>query len=388
MIRILINNKKHEGSLLKYLNYWILLFFFYSFIGSAYAAESDPPVLNAISVDKTVVDVSNGPQTVTFTTDTYDASGIDWNSSNIRLRTVNMSIVWVNSNHETPNTFSITFDTNSTSGLYLIDYMHLYDNVGNPSNINSSSLLNFGLPSHIEVIGGAESDPPVLNAISVDKTVVDVSNGPQTVTFTTDTYDASGIDWNSSNIRLRTVNMSIVWVNSNHETPNTFSITFDTNSTSGLYLIDYMHLYDNVGNPSNINSSSLLNFGLPSHIEVIGENSNFDFDFDKNGTLDALTDGLLLLRYAFGLRGENLTNAAISSESTLTPQEVEANIEQAAGIADIDNNGSIDALTDGLLLLRYAFGLRGDNLIDGAISSDSTRTSAEDIEAYIESHIP
>ena len=118
------------------------------------------------------------------------------------------------------------------------------------------------------------------------------------------------------------------------------------------------------------------------------ENYNFNFDFDENGSLDALTDSLLLLRYAFGLRGENLTNAAISSESTLTPQEVEINIVQAASIADIDNNGSLDALTDALILLRYTFGLRGDNLIDGAIASDSTRTSAEDIEAYIESHIP
>jgi hypothetical protein len=111
-------------------------------------------------------------------------------------------------------------------------------------------------------------------------------------------------------------------------------------------------------------------------------------DFDKNNTLDALTDGLLLLRYAFGLRGENLTSAAIGSESVLTPEEVESDVEQAIGIADIDNNGSIDALTDGLLLLRYAFGLRGENLTNSATASDATRTSAEDIEAYIESHIP
>ena len=48
------------------------MFFFYSFIGTTHAAESDPPVLNTISVDKTVVDVSNGPQTVTFSFDAYD----------------------------------------------------------------------------------------------------------------------------------------------------------------------------------------------------------------------------------------------------------------------------------------------------------------------------
>ena len=55
---------------------------------------------------------------------------------------------------------------------------------------------------------------------------------------------------------------------------------------------------------------------------------------------------------------------------------------------DIDQNGSFGALTDALILLRYAFGLRGDNLVSDAISSDANRTSAEDIEAYIESHMP
>ena len=63
-------------------------------------------------------------------------------------------------------------------------------------------------------------------------------------------------------------------------------------------------------------------------------------------------------------------------------------MEQAASLADIDNSGTLDALTDGLIFLRYAFGLRGDNLLSGAISSDATRTLATDIEAYIESHMP
>jgi hypothetical protein len=68
--------------------------------------------------------------------------------------------------------------------------------------------------------------------------------------------------------------------------------------------------------------------------------------------------------------------------------EIEAKVAQARDIADIDSNGSLDALTDALILLRYTFGLRGDNLIDGAIAYDATRTSAADIEAYIELHMP
>ena len=57
-------------------------------------------------------------------------------------------------------------------------------------------------------------------------------------------------------------------------------------------------------------------------------------------------------------------------------------------VLDLDRNGSFDALTDALILLRYTFGLRGNSLVDGAIASDATRTSASEIEAHIQSHLP
>ena len=57
-------------------------------------------------------------------------------------------------------------------------------------------------------------------------------------------------------------------------------------------------------------------------------------------------------------------------------------------VFDLDQNGSFEALTDALLLLRYAFGLRGDNLINGAIATDANRTAAVDIEAHLKSYLP
>ena len=57
-------------------------------------------------------------------------------------------------------------------------------------------------------------------------------------------------------------------------------------------------------------------------------------------------------------------------------------------IADIDANGEVDALTDGLLLLRYLFNLRGDSLIGGAIATNATRTSHSEIEQYIQAFMP
>lgn len=55
---------------------------------------------------------------------------------------------------------------------------------------------------------------------------------------------------------------------------------------------------------------------------------------------------------------------------------------------DIDANGFYDALTDGLLVIRYMFGLREASLINGAVGSGATRSTAPAIEAYIQSLMP
>ena len=56
--------------------------------------------------------------------------------------------------------------------------------------------------------------------------------------------------------------------------------------------------------------------------------------------------------------------------------------------ADIDGSGEVDALTDGLLLLRYLFNLRDDALVAGAIASGAERSTSADVEAYIISLMP
>jgi hypothetical protein len=62
--------------------------------------------------------------------------------------------------------------------------------------------------------------------------------------------------------------------------------------------------------------------------------------------------------------------------------------KQSQKLLDIDGNDKVDALTDGLVILRYVFGLRGDVLIGGVVASDATRKTAEEIEAYLASLMP
>ena len=115
-----------------------------------------------------------------------------------------------------------------------------------------------------------------------------------------------------------------------------------------------------------------------------------DWDIDDDGRADALTDGLLFLRYAFELRGDALISGLISSNSEYTTA---TDIERELGLVydasgDIDGDGNVDALTDGLLLLRYLFGLSGETLTVGVVANGATRTSSSDLEGFIGNLMP
>jgi hypothetical protein len=113
-------------------------------------------------------------------------------------------------------------------------------------------------------------------------------------------------------------------------------------------------------------------------------------DIDGNGVADALTDGILILRYLFGFRGITLIDGAVAPDCTqCTAPEIEAWLADCVSCClDIDGNGQYDALTDGILILRYLFGFRGTTLIDGAVAPDCTRCTAPEIEAYIQDLMP
>jgi hypothetical protein len=60
---------------------------------------------------------------------------------------------------------------------------------------------------------------------------------------------------------------------------------------------------------------------------------------------------------------------------------------QALDVFDIDGNGVLDALTDGLLALRFLFGFSGSTLIGGAVGPGCTRCTAPAIESYLQTLI-
>ena len=109
-------------------------------------------------------------------------------------------------------------------------------------------------------------------------------------------------------------------------------------------------------------------------------------DIDGNESFDALSDGLLMLRGMFGLDEDALITGIVASDATYTTStDIEARISMLGDLADIDGNGQIDALSDGMLILRYLFGLEGDILVKGVVAPDATRSTPEEIEAHLDS---
>ena len=106
-------------------------------------------------------------------------------------------------------------------------------------------------------------------------------------------------------------------------------------------------------------------------------------DIDGDNRYDGLTDGLMIVRFLFGLTSDALVNGATSPDATRSEAQIVALLSDLRPKLDLDANAQADALTDGLMLIRYLFGIRGAAMTNSAIGSGATRTAAPDIESYI-----
>ena len=111
---------------------------------------------------------------------------------------------------------------------------------------------------------------------------------------------------------------------------------------------------------------------------------SYSFDIDGDGTVLPLTDGLLAIRYQFGFRGDSLImNATSGTAIRISATDIEAYIAEGQIHFDLDGDGEVLPLTDGLLLLRYLFGFRGDGLVANALGADANRTTSDQLEGYL-----
>jgi hypothetical protein len=114
-------------------------------------------------------------------------------------------------------------------------------------------------------------------------------------------------------------------------------------------------------------------------------------DVDGDANVNALTDGLLFIRQMFGIHGESLVEGAVGTDCTrCSASAIELFLDQCATslASDIDDNGEVDALSDGLLIIRYVFGIRDAALINNSVGDGCNRCTAAEIEDYLENLVP
>ena len=103
----------------------------------------------------------------------------------------------------------------------------------------------------------------------------------------------------------------------------------------------------------------------------------FTLDVDGDGDVTALGDGLMIIRKLFGaaFSGTSLTANAVSDDATHSTTEVHAFIQQGidSQLLDVDRDGEVTALGDCLMIIRQLFGsaFSGSALTDNAISAES-----------------
>ncbi len=125
----------------------------------------------------------------------------------------------------------------------------------------------------------------------------------------------------------------------------------------------------------------------------VGDNSDaFPSDADRTQDLEGILNNNAVLNdpASFGLvTVEEKDFAVASAVETQVAACVKA--PSSCGIdlsIDVDGDGNIDPLTDGLLIIRYLLGFTGNLLIDGAVGANATRTTSIEIEDYIKARVP
>jgi len=91
-----------------------------------------------------------------------------------------------------------------------------------------------------------------------------------------------------------------------------------------------------------------------------------------------------VLRYQFGFRGDQLTMNAVGPRcGRCDAGSIGAYLDSLGTALDVDGNGAADPLTDGLLVVRYLFGVRGDQLVIDAVGAGCKRCSPDQIQSYL-----
>ena len=300
----------------------------------------------------------------------------------------------------TAATGTVTFQPGQTSALVTITTLG-----GTVVEPDETFFLQLSSPQNAALAGGVttlqgtgtirdnDSPAPVpgLPVLTVSDLTVQEQVGGSTATFTLSIPTPAGLTITGTYTML----------------PGTATAGADFTASSGTFTIlagatsttvSVPVLNDNLVEPIE---TFVLKLTLPQNAQFTNASSalyaitrivdnDFVLDVDGNGVADALTDGIVIIRHLFGFTGDALINGVVDPLGARnTAQLVEEFLTQISDRLDVDGNGQADALTDGIAIIRFLFGFRGDALINGVVDTiNGTRTTAAEIEAFLQGFLP
>lgn len=143
-----------------------------------------------------------------------------------------------------------------------------------------------------------------------------------------------------------------------------------------------------LSNPARIGRRHLrLRTGASEILEDRLLLTSFTTDVDGDGFFSPLTDGVTAFRYLSGQTGESLIQGSVNPNGRRTsPDEIVAFLDspEMQQVLDLDGDGVLSPLTDGVLMIRGLSGATGDDLTSGAANLSGQRSTAAHIEFVIE----
>jgi hypothetical protein len=312
------------------------------------SSDITPPELTGLSFTPAAIDVSSGPQAVTFTLDiSDDLTGFDptcgksCSYSLINLRSpsgkqtqseLSKQMTLLSGTPEQGQwQIAVNLPQYAEAGKWTISYLGLQDTVGNGNYLSTSDLQSLGLPTSFTVTSSpSDTEAPKLVSLDISPTFVDTSASAATVTATLQATDnLSGILHSYRSISPNVFNDSFYisfqspsgnqgWGTYFWNQPiagtdkdGTWQGTADLPqfSEAGTWKPYTAVLVDNAGNTMTYDSAQLAALGVPS-LEVIRPS------LDVYGTVSDINKETTISDTVFGDRAQVTIPAGVLTQPT------------------------------------------------------------------------
>jgi serine protease len=166
------------------------------------------------------------------------------------------------------------------SGTWIVESALLVDQVGNLRWMTATDLTNAGLPNSFTQTGSSDSEPPVLQSLSLSPSSINTAGSSQVITVTARITDnlagnaGEGYSSSPSQIRFKSPsgNQSVTAMLSGTERVSgtaldgihSYAMTVPKFAESGTWIVESALLVDQVGNLRWMTATDLTNAGLPN----------------------------------------------------------------------------------------------------------------------------